>query len=96
MESRNLIRSVSIKVMLKCAVLMENLILMSEHWDDTLLGYLDDKKKRYWDDKRGWHLFQQTTFAQNFNPLQVFNLNQGGILCQTTSILKNFSPLRSR
>ncbi|MGL9702864.1 MAG: hypothetical protein ACR5K3_04085 [Wolbachia sp.] len=65
MESRNLIRSVSIKVMLKCAVLMENWIPVSEHWDD----------------KRGWHLFQQITFAQNFNPLQIFNLNQGGILC---------------
>ncbi|NUX01169.1 hypothetical protein GO685_01345 [Wolbachia endosymbiont of Madathamugadia hiepei] len=43
LESRNFIRLVGIKVMLKCAVLMENWISVSEHWDDKK-GYLNDKK----------------------------------------------------
>ncbi|MDG7055861.1 MAG: hypothetical protein LJD31_05085, partial [Wolbachia endosymbiont of Menacanthus eurysternus] len=44
LESRNFIRLVGIKVMLKCTIFMENWIPVSEHWDD--------KKRKHWDDRR--------------------------------------------
>ncbi|MGL9702960.1 MAG: hypothetical protein ACR5K3_04605 [Wolbachia sp.] len=45
LESRNFIRLVGIKVMLKCTIFMENWIPVSEHWDDRRRKYLDDKKR---------------------------------------------------
>jgi hypothetical protein len=45
LESRNFIRLVGIKVMLKCTIFMENWIPVSEHWDDRRRKYWDDKKR---------------------------------------------------
>jgi len=44
LESRNFIRLVSIKVMLRRTIFMENWIPVSEHWDD--------RRRKYWNDRR--------------------------------------------
>ncbi|MDR2978565.1 MAG: hypothetical protein LBU56_04135 [Rickettsiales bacterium] len=48
LESRNFIRLVSIKVMLKCTIFMENWIPVSEHWDDRRKGCWNDRKRTTW------------------------------------------------